>query len=259
MGDDRHARAAEQLWQAWRSGEALDGIDADVRPRDLDQGYAVQRALDGLAGPSAGWKIAATSEAGQAHLGVPGPMVGRLYEIQARESGASLSVGSMRMRSAEPEFAFRFARDLAPGAELTREEVLGAVGAVVLAIEVPDSRFVGFSAAGAPQLVADAMCGGHFVLGRAIEDWRGLDLPRRRARMLRGGQEASAGSGANVMGDPADALTWMANEVLGRGWSLGAGEVVLTGASAPPIDIDAGHAVVAEFDGLGAVEVRFVA
>lgn len=186
MSEASYARAAAQLWQAWTTGELLDGIDAEVRPRELDEGYGIQRALDELAGPSAGWKIAATSKAGQQHLGVPGPMLGRLYEMQARDSGASLSVRTMRMRSAEPEFAFRFARDIAPATDgITREQVLNAVGAVVLAIEVPDSRFADFGAAGGPQLVADAMCGGHFVLGRAISDWRALDLPRQRARMLR--------------------------------------------------------------------------
>ena len=259
MSDDHHTRAAEQLWQAWSAGLLLDGIDADVRPHDLDEGYEVQRALDALAGPSVGWKIAATSAAGQQHLGVSGPMVGRLYRSQARIDGARLSVGAMRMRSAEPEFAFRFGRDLVPGAEAPdREQVLDAVQSLVLAIEVPDSRFADFAAAGAPQLIADAMCGGHFVLGREITDWRGLDLPGQRARMLRDGSEASAGSGSGVMGDPADALTWMVGEVLGRGWPLRAGEIVLTGASATPVEVDAGQVVVAEFEGLGTVSVEFV-
>jgi 2-keto-4-pentenoate hydratase len=50
----------------------------------------------------------------------------------------------------------------------------------------------------------------------------------------------------------------MANEVLMRGWSLRAGEIVLTGASAPPIAVHAGDALEAVFEGLGKVEVSFL-
>jgi 2-keto-4-pentenoate hydratase len=129
---------------------------------------------------------------------------------------------------------------------------------MVLAIEVPDSRFEDFGKVGVPSLVADAMCGGHFILGPSIADWRSLDLPAQQARLLRDGEERSAGRGADVMGDPRQALAWLANEVLGRGWQLRAGDVMLTGASAPPIQVDAGDGILAEFAALGTVEVLFV-
>jgi 2-keto-4-pentenoate hydratase len=186
-------------------------------------------------------------------------MVGRLYEAQRRRSGANLSVGKMQMRSAEPEFAFVLAQDLeARSGGLDLQDVLAAVGSLVLAIEVPDSRFVDFSAVGVPSLVADMMCGGHFITGPSVADWRSLDLAQQTARMLCDGEERSAGRGADVLGDPREALTWMANEVLRQGWPLQAGDVIMTGASAPPVPVHAGDAVQAVFDGLGTVAVRFV-
>ena len=84
--------AATTLWRAWSSGVAVGALPPDLRPENLDEGYAVQRALDDLAGPAVGWKIAATSKAGQEHLGASGPMVGRLYEAQRREPGSAPSV-----------------------------------------------------------------------------------------------------------------------------------------------------------------------
>jgi 2-keto-4-pentenoate hydratase len=253
------ARAAETLWQAWTSGQPLDALPAELRPSTTAEGYAVQRAIDELAGPATGWKIAATSKAGQDHLGASGPLVGRLYENEHRPSGSALSVRSMRMRSAEPEFAFVLAGDLNGGrGELAVEDVLAAVGSMVLAVEVPDSRFVDFKQAGLPSLIADAMCGGHFITGPSIDDWRSLDLREQAARLLCNGDERSAGRGANVMGDPRSALAWMANEVLDHGWPLRAGDIIITGASAPPIPIEAGDDLEAVFDDLGTVAVRFV-
>jgi 2-keto-4-pentenoate hydratase len=245
--------AAATLWRAWSSGSALDALPPDLRPADLDKGYAVQRALDDLAGPAAGWKIAATSKAGQDHLGASGPMVGRLYELERRETGCTLSVSGMQMRSAEPEFAFVLAEDVE-----AVDDVLAAVGSLVLAIEVPDSRFSDFTQVGVPSLAADAMCGGFFITGPSVGDWRSLDLAAQSARLVCDGREVSAGSGAAVLGDPREALRWMAGEVLGRGWSLRAGDIVLTGASAPPVPVHAGDALEAVFDGLGSVQVEFV-
>jgi 2-keto-4-pentenoate hydratase len=76
--------------------------------------------------------------------------------------------------------------------------------------------------------------------------------------VLCNGDERSAGRGANVMGDPRSALAWMANEVLDRGWPLREGDIIITGASAPPIPVQAGDDLEAVFDGLGTVSVRFV-
>ncbi len=218
---DTHGVAARSIWEAWTSEHPLAAIGEDTRPADLDEGYAIQRQLDELAGAPAGWKIAATSKAGQDHLGATGPMVGRLYEFQRRRSGSTLPAQAMRMRSAEPEFAFIFAENLDGGSEsLKADDVLAAVASLVLAIEVPDSRFEDFTSVGVPSLVADAMCSGYFILGPTISDWRGLDLVAQEARVLVNGEERSTGRGANVMGDPRAALAWMANEVTGRGWSL---------------------------------------
>ena len=82
------------------------------------------------------------------------------------------------MLVAEPEFVFTLARDLAPHAQpSTRlEEVMEAVADLRLGIEVPDSRFADFTAAGGPQLIADNACALSFVLGPVAADWRGLDL-----------------------------------------------------------------------------------
>ena len=257
--DQKLRRAAEVLWRAWTSEQPLDAVPDELRPDSVEEGYAVQRALDDFAGPATGWKIAATSKAGQDHLGASGPLVGRLYESEHRPSGSALSVRAMQMRSAEPEFAFVLAADLDRGRdELAVEVVLAAVGSMVLAIEVPDSRFVDFKQAGLSSLVADGMCGGHFITGPSIDDWRSLDLREQEARLLCNGEERSAGRGANVMGDPRSALAWMANEVLGHGWPLRAGDIIITGASAPPIPVQAGDDLEAAFDGLGTVTVRFV-
>jgi 2-keto-4-pentenoate hydratase len=70
---------------------------------------------------------------------------------------------------------------------------------------------------------------------------------------LRG--EQYIGHGKNVLGDPRVALAWLANELRQLGVTLRAGEVVTTGTSHPPLPIEAGDHVEADFGVLGKVSV----
>ena len=75
--------------------------------------------------------------------------------------------------------------------------------------------------------------------------------------MLRDGEEVAAGIGADVLGDPCEAMVWLANELRARGLGLLAGDLVITGACTPPHPIAAGDAMTGDFGALGRVEVAF--
>ena len=86
-----------------------------MRPTTRSEGYAIQALVEGRSpAPLFGWKIAATSVAGQKHINVDGPLAGRLLREKAFASEAELPLGANHMRVAEPEFAFRMAQDLPP-------------------------------------------------------------------------------------------------------------------------------------------------
>jgi len=100
--------AAAILWQHWRQSTRLDELPAHCRPGSRAEGYAIQAELAKLSGQSiVGWKIAATSAAGQQHIRVDGPMAGCLLSARALEPGARVSVARNNMKVAEAEFAFR--------------------------------------------------------------------------------------------------------------------------------------------------------
>jgi 2-keto-4-pentenoate hydratase len=65
------------------------------------------------------------------------------------------------------------------------------------------------------------------------------------------------GRGANVLGDPRVALTWLVNELSGLGISLAADQIVTTGTCLIPLPIAAGDHVQVDFGALGSVGVRF--
>ncbi|MET3911977.1 2-keto-4-pentenoate hydratase [Bradyrhizobium sp. S3.3.6] len=255
LDQDQIAAASQVLVQHWRDGSKLDALETRLRPQSRTDGYAVQAALGGRV---FGWKIAATSEAGQKHINVAGPLAGRIMRDTVIADGGTASMKGNAMRVGEPEFCFRMGRDLAPRpVPYSIDQALAAVDTLHPAIEIPDSRFADFASVGEAQLIADNACAHLFVLGAATSaNWRATDLVEERPQItLRG--ERYVGHGKNVLGDPRVALTWLANELRGLGITLRAGEVVTTGTCHPPLPIQAGDHFAVDFGVLGKVSVRF--
>ena len=260
MDADRADRAAAEIWRCWKTGSVIPALPDGLRPGSRREGYAIQAHLAARSPePIAGWKIAATSKAGQAHIGVDGPLAGRLHADRVYPSGSTLPFGHNRMAVAEPEFAFRLGRDLPPRADAYEvDEVLAAVGTLHGAIEVPDSRFAAFETAGDAQLIADNACAHEFVLGDAmLENWRSMDLAEHPVVISIAGEATHEGVGANVLGDPRIALCWIANELSREGIGLLAGQVVTTGTCATPIPIRPGVSVSVDYGPLGRAKVDF--
>ncbi len=252
--------AARTLWSHWQDGRRTPGLPPECRPRTREEGYAVQEQIMAVAGRAQfGWKIAATSSAGQQHIGVDGPLAGRLLEGQVAQTGATISLRGTQMGVAEPEFAFRIGHELAPRARAYAiDEVMAAVESLHPAIEVPDSRFEDFARAGGPQLIADNACAHLFVLGPATAaDWRTLDLAAHPVHARVEGRYDRHGKGANVLAGPHFALTWIANELSRLGIPLRAGQVVTTGTCMVPLEIVPGDRVLIDFGVLGSVQAQF--
>ena len=251
--------AAAILRAAWRARVPIAALPEACRPGDRAAGYAVQAML--AAGETIpGWKIAATSVAGQRHIGVDAPLAGRLFASRMVRSDESLDYRGNAMRLAEAEFAFTLGADLPPRAARDElAEIRAAVASVHPAIELPDSRFVEVARAGAPQLIAECACADFFVLGAAAGGgWRDLDLAAHRVRVTRNGAPACEGIGANVLGDPWRALVWIANELSLHGPGLSAGEVVTTGTCIVPLPVVCGDTLEADFGVLGVARVRLL-
>ena len=250
-------QAAALLWRAWQAGERLAGLPGALQPADRAQAYAIQAEIERLSGQvRTGWKIAATSTAGQAHIGVDGPLAGRLLSHRVCGSGAAVPVAANMMRVAEAEFAFRMAQPLLPRSHpYSVTEVMAAVGSAHPALELPDSRYHDFVQVGALHLIADNACADWFVLGDAIHvPWSTYDLVGHRVTLRRNGTIAQAGTGANVLGDPRAALTWLVNELAAHGMGLQVGEVVTTGTCIIPVAIAPGDRITADFGDFGCVD-----
>ena len=262
LNNQQIGKAASLLWPCWSDLRRIDSLPPACRPGSRAEGYAIQSEVARLSGQRVlGWKIAATSAAGQKHIHVDGPMAGRLLEHKVLADGAVVSLAGNVMKVGEAEFAFRMARAL-PTRPRSYDvgEVMDVVESLHPAIEIPDTRFTDCTAVGAAQLIADHACAAWFVLGPATTaPWRERDLIAHRVTVSRNGTPHCEGRGANVLGDPRVALAWIANELRELGAGLEAGDIVTTGTCVAPYAIAPGDRIRADFGEFGAVSATLSA
>ena len=254
------ALSARYLARQWMRGQHLQDLPAGSAPATRAEGYAVQRGWSALIGQVAGWKIAATSVAGQQHIGVSGPLAGPVFASRLRRGDARISLSGNRMRVAECEVVFIFGQDVHPRVKpWALGEVASLIAAISPGIEVPDSRFMRFEEAGEAQLIADGACCRDMVLGVPIKPDALLpSLAGLRVRAQLSDGRALEGLGSAVLGDPLEALRWFVTEMSETGQRIEAGQFVTTGACVKPIPVQPGQTVNADFGELGRMRVRFV-
>ena len=254
-------QAVATLLPAFRDHGRLVALEPNCRPTNRAEGYQVQAALlEAIGETGIGWKIAATSAAGQKHIGVSGPLAGRLLHSRCLPDGAKVSLTGNCMAVAEAECAFRIGRDIkrVGSAPLSLSEVMASVEALHVAIEVPASRFEDFAKAGEAQLIAEFACACFFVVGPEVTtDWRSVDLKDHQVSVTCNGATVALGQGSNVLGDPRLALTWLANELIDHGRLLQAGDIVMTGTCVVPVPVKVDDAVTADFGVFGSVSAQF--
>lgn len=254
---------AVQVFERTRlDGGAIELLPERCRPRDVDEAYEIQAALDErlreALGPVVGHKIGCTNPKMQEYMGIRSPASGSIHQRMVKNLRGEFRHDTFVHPGVECELAVRLSTPLpASRAPYTRASVADAVDTVMPAFEIVDSRFEDFRAIGAPSLIADDFFDAGCVLGPPAVTWRSLDLAKLKGSITINGKLVSSGESGQVMGHPFEALAWLANEFARRGRGLKAGEFVMTGSIADVIWVAAGDVAVGTIDGLGSVTARF--
>jgi 2-keto-4-pentenoate hydratase len=230
---------------------------------DVRAAYAVQhevtqaRLADGAR--IVGRKIGLTSPAVQQQLGVNQPDFGVLFDDMEVTDGARAPMGRLLQPKVEAEIAFVLGSDLDD--DVSPTAVRAAVDHAVVALEIVDSRISGWDIT-ITDTVADNASSGLFVLGPARLRLGAFEPLRTTVTLAVQGRVVSTGSGDACLGDPLNALGWLAETVRDLGDPLRAGQVVLSGALGPMVPVSAGTYVRADLaadDGrpLGSVRTSF--
>ena len=238
------------------------GLPADCAGLTEADGYAIQSALLArLSGDQpiarVGYKIGCTNAAARGLLNADHPFHGTLLADRCYASPAQLGSNQFNTLGIEPELALVLGADLPSQVDpYTAETVADAVVAVLPAIEVVDSRYLGWTAVGLPSLVADNGVNAGWVEGPSMPAAK-IDLMRQPVALRRNGKIEHEGVGANVDGGPLTVLAWLANMLNRQGEMLKAGQKISTGTLTPVLMAAPGDHIEADFGSLGAVSINF--
>jgi 2-keto-4-pentenoate hydratase len=199
------------LLEAKRSGGRM-GLPAWT-PGSMNEAYDVAGALTAGSetGPPIGWKIGATNGPAQAFLGISEPIRGRIFASGLRDSG--VSVRHAPGLEAEPEIIFRLRDDVCAFACRTGEGARAAIAATHGGFEINRPRYESPFEAGVLAIVADNAAHEGLVIGPRIET--GDDPASIEAVLRLNGEEAGKAEGRAVLGDPINALVWLAQSLPG--------------------------------------------
>nr|WP_026918994.1 fumarylacetoacetate hydrolase family protein [Gordonia shandongensis] len=257
--DVAEEQAAQRLLTALRTRQACAPVRDLIGAVDLPAAYRVQERLTAgrVAGGATivGRKIGLTSDAVQQQMGVDQPDFGVLFDDMAYDDGALVPTDTLLQPKAEAEIGFVLSEDLADG-DLGLAQIRGAVAYGVPAIEICDSRIDGWDIAFA-DTVADNASSGVYVLGTVRKTLDEFDPVDTTMSMVINGEEVSTGTGAACLGDPLNAVAWLAKAARDFGEPLRAGQVILSGALGPMRPLASGDEVTVEIGGLGSVGARF--
>jgi 2-keto-4-pentenoate hydratase len=258
------AAAAARLEEAARSGRPCEPVRDLIGTSDISVAYRVQQtSIDRcLSGGRliAGRKIGLTSPAVQQQLGVGQPDFGVLLDDMQVAAGEQVQSGILIQPKAEAEIAFVLGSDLESD-ELDSDDhavrfARAAIEYAVAAIEIVDSRIRDWDIT-ITDTIADNASSGLFTLGSrqlGLDEFEPADV----AMVLRqNGDAVSRGTGRACLGDPLNALVWLARAARSFGAPLRRGEIVLSGSLAAMVAVAPGDQIVAELSSLGQVSARF--
>jgi 2-keto-4-pentenoate hydratase len=252
-------RLARTLFDAFETGISIEPLTATDPELSVADAYDIQRevvALHAAAGRAVcGRKIGLTNPVIQRQLGVDSPDFGVLLDAFVFPSGAHVSRAALHVVAPriEPEVAFVLSCELR-GPGISASDVTAATAAVRPVFELIDSRVVDWRIRLADTIADNASCLGA-VLGAEIDPALAGPAARLQVAMSRDGDVLERGRGDAVMGDPAAAVAWLANELSGFGETLAAGQPILAGSFTAAIDATPGTYRADFGETLGAVEI----
>ena len=245
--------AARLLAEARIQNTLVDEIPERIRPRSLTDAYSIQqRLVDLLEWDVGGWFCACTNKSIQSMLNLSEPYYARLFSSFIFESGATLQSSQFPPMVLECEFGFRLGQDLPPReTPYNRSEVRSAVDTIHPTIEVVAGHLKNWPEQDVLSVISDNGTDGALVYGNGIEDWRNIDLKQVEVKLAINGNISRTGSGINVLGDPLEALVWLANARARDGGGLKRGDIHNTGTATDIIWVNPGDEAVATFSGIG--------
>jgi len=252
-------KAALQIRTAYESGIPCAPVRDLLDELCLESAYAVQKINSDYWQSEGrrvvGVKAGLTSKSVQKQLGVDQPDFGVLYADMFVSEGVKIPLDGIMQPKVEAEVALVLKSDISMP-NPTVVDIINATDYALAAIEIVGSRIESWNI-NIVDTISDNASSGLFVLGSKPAKLADFDLQLCGMVMERRGEQISTGAGQACLGNPLNAAVWLAKTFVDNGTPLKAGDILLTGALGPMVQVAPGDNIEARISGLGSVRVSF--
>lgn len=260
LSADDIAMLAERVDNAALHRKEISKITGEFPQMDWQDAYAIQDALKVRVEArgqdcSKLFKAGLTSRAKMQQMGVSEPVFGFLQPDGQVANGGVAPTASYIHPRVEAEIAVRLKRPLrGPGCHVG--DVLAAIGEVMVALEIIDSRYENFNF-DLKSVIADNTSAAGWVLGDAVPYTPGMDLAHCGIVLRLNDAIVSTVAGSAVLGHPALPVAMLANLMAAQGREIPAGALILTGGASAAVAVKQGDRVDLAIQGIGGLSVTF--
>ena len=259
LTDEQIQQAAETLWRAEQTRDWAEPFSKRFPDADVGDAYRVSLAVRDIKLANGrtvkGHKIGLTSKAMRDLTGATEPDYGFIFDNWFALEGSTVQRSAMNRPLVEVELAFVMGKEL-KGPSVNAADVIRATDFVLPALEIVDSRYNGRGNNLLVDSISDAATCGFVVLGGNPVKLTDVDVRRLSASLSINGQVMESGAASAVMGNPINAVVWLANKLHEFGVAMQPGDVILSGSFVKAIPFGAGDTILALYDQLGEVTLR---
>ncbi|MEM9566365.1 MAG: hypothetical protein AAGA93_27340 [Actinomycetota bacterium] len=261
MTDTERRQAAKDLVEAELTRQWMEPITLTYEGADVEDAYAVGGYVTELkvaAGREVkGHKVGLTSKAMRSTFGATEPDYGTIFDNWFIDEGSRLSMATMNRPLVEIELVFVLGADLG-GPSVNAVDVIRATDFVLPAVEVVDSRYSRSGKAGVVDSIADAASCGSIIVGGNPMKLTDLDIRQVGGALYKNGELEESGTAAAVMGNPINAVAWLARKLHEFDVHMEVGHTVLSGSFIRAHPMAVGDAFVADYGPLGQISFGIV-
>lgn len=259
LTDAQRHKAAEMLNTAHRTHKQVPSLKKTFPEMEIEDAYRIQeiqvkQRVDAGA-KIKGYKVGLTSKVMQELAGIDEPDYGVLLDDMFIPEDSTIDLNKFFWPNVEIELAFVMKHSL-QGPNVNAAEVIRATEFVLPAIELVEKRVE--TREGVVDTIADLASCASVVLGGNPMLLTDFDIRNVQGAIHKNGELITEGSSKAVMGNPVNAIAWLANKLHEFGVSFNAGDTILSGSFIRVVPTADGDHFIARFDsGFGDIHLHF--
>lgn len=261
LTDDLRQQIATDIYRCFREKSQIPLLNPRFPDIELEDAYRIQEQVvrsfiaDGQR--VKGYKIGLTSKPMQEMANSTEPDYSAMLDSMFYPEAGESSRAEWQQPLVEIEMAF-IMKERLQGPGINVADVIRATDFVLPAIEIVDFRVAFGPGMDVRDTIADLAAVGGVILGGNPKDLRDIDIRNVGGSLIVNGEEREKGCSVEVLGNPLNAVAWLANKLAEFGVAFEPGDVILSGSFLRALPVAAGDEIVARFDsGFGDVTFSF--